>query len=459
MYTEDKIVTPELKEQRSLAAIIFTDVVSFSALMAANEEHTLDLIRRDFQIMTQLCQRFEGKVLKTIGDGLLMYFTSAVQAVLCAKEIQSTLAEAATNLPPEDVLSHRIGIHLGDVFFSGTDVMGDGVNVAARLQAEAEPGGICMSQTVYDVVKNPLALKPTDLVPKKLKNIQDAVPVYQIPPIYPAHSTTQEALEQLQTEQKLSSNESELIINSSEQWVFLHDFFFQVETVRQNADNTLTVRIHTENAQHDAAIQSLRPSSGAQSQRLKYAYRNDGLFVKLKSVEEEYSKHFHIWILTLEPQKIKHSSTPEAGSYGAGKKVYSPDEIAELRGKRILLNDPPKLPQDARLFTPALANREKLESLIRGSGTPISVEDCVIQSLYPMYKDRPRVFLEVARLNAVFFLKAAGIVEQVLELSLGPISEGKVHVRFRGIRRQVYVNIEPAVIEIEGDCPLLSEVW
>jgi hypothetical protein len=65
----------------------------------------------------------------------------------------------------------------------------------------------------------------------------------------------------------------------------------------------------------------------------------------------------------------------------------------------------------------------------------------------------------VARLNAVFFLKAAGIVEQVLELSLGPISEGKVHVRFRGIRRQVYVNIEPAVIEIEGDCPLLSEVW
>jgi len=111
--------------------------------------------------------------------------------------------------------------------------------------------------------------------------------------------------------------------------------------------------------------------------------------------------------------------------------------------------------QDAQLFSPALAEREKLENLIRGNGTAISVEDCVIQSVYPLYKDRPKVFLELARLKSIFFLKAAGIVEQVFELSLGPISQGKVHVRFRGQRRQIDLDIMPTVIEVEGDCPLV----
>jgi len=88
MFTQEKPLTTELKGQRTLAAIIFTDVVGYSAMMATNEEYTLDLLRRDFQIMKQLCQQFEGKVLKTIGDALLMYVPSAVKAVSGAKEIQ-----------------------------------------------------------------------------------------------------------------------------------------------------------------------------------------------------------------------------------------------------------------------------------------------------------------------------------------------------------------------------------
>jgi class 3 adenylate cyclase len=201
MFTKENILKTELRGQRTLAAIVFTDVVSYSTLMAANEEYTLDLLRRDFQVIKQLCQRFEGKVLKTIGDALLMYFHSAVKAVGCAQEIQISLAKAAEHLAPEDILTHRIGIHLGDVFFNGSDVMGDGVNVAARLQAQAEPGGICLSQTVYEVVKNPLALKATDLVPKKLKNMPDSVSVYQIPPIHPTPFTDQWELEQTQNDQ------------------------------------------------------------------------------------------------------------------------------------------------------------------------------------------------------------------------------------------------------------------
>ena len=165
---------------RTLAAIVFTDVVNYSARMSVDEEHTLRLVQRDLQVMSEDCQKHGGQVLKFTGDGLLMYFHSAVQAVACALESQKSIAEKAKTLGDRDILWHRIGIHLGDVFLSKTDVMGDGVNIAARLQSEAKPGGICMSRTVYDVVKRCLTLKATYLGPRDLKNINEAVHVYQI---------------------------------------------------------------------------------------------------------------------------------------------------------------------------------------------------------------------------------------------------------------------------------------
>ncbi len=165
---------------RTLAAIVFTDGVGFSALMSQHEEQTLRLIKRDLAMMSQCCRKFGGQVIKSTGDGLLLYFTSAIQAVACAIEIQKHLANQAKQLPPEEFLNHRIGIHLGDVFFSENDVMGNGVNIAARLQSIAEPGGICISQTVYDVIKNTIAIKANYLGPQKLKNIQESIPIYQI---------------------------------------------------------------------------------------------------------------------------------------------------------------------------------------------------------------------------------------------------------------------------------------
>ena len=173
-------LSSEFQGQRTLAAIVFTDAVAFSAKMSANEEQTLRCINRDFQLIRDCCQSFAGKVLKSTGDGLLMYFTSAMQAVACALETQKSLAVAAQNLSPNEVLEHRIGIHLGDVFFSDSDVMGNGVNIAARLQTEAVAGGICISQTVYDVVKNSLSFPVNYLGEKELKNIAEAVPIYQI---------------------------------------------------------------------------------------------------------------------------------------------------------------------------------------------------------------------------------------------------------------------------------------
>ncbi|MCY7393904.1 MAG: adenylate/guanylate cyclase domain-containing protein [Leptolyngbyaceae cyanobacterium CAN_BIN12] len=177
---EDEILTADLKGHRTLATVVFTDCVGFSARMSVDEEHTLDLIRRDLALMTRLCERFEGRVLKTTGDGLLMCFSSAVKAVECAIATQRAIGATAIILPPKDYLMHRIGIHLADMYITETDVMGNGVNIAARLQTEADPGGICISQTVYDVAKHGLQLDTKYLGPRELKNIREVVPAYKI---------------------------------------------------------------------------------------------------------------------------------------------------------------------------------------------------------------------------------------------------------------------------------------
>lgn len=173
----------------TLAAIVFTDVESFTSKMAANESQTLSLLERDFQLMRQICQQFEGQVLKSLGDGLLIYFVSAEKAVSCTVAMQQALASQQ----PTARLKHRMGIHLGEVWFRGDDVMGNGVNLAARLQGEAPAGGICISQTVYEVIKNRLSLPIVPQGTQQLKGIPDPVAIYHItlPPVLeetePAH--------------------------------------------------------------------------------------------------------------------------------------------------------------------------------------------------------------------------------------------------------------------------------
>lgn len=160
-----------------LAAIVVTDAVGFSARMSSDEEKALKAINQDLALMSDLCELCEGQVLKSTGDGLLMYFFSAVQAVTCALEIQQAIASCGDS---DEHFIHRIGIHLGDVFINQSDVMGNGVNIAARLEATSAPGEVCVSQVVYDVVKSRLNLNVTFLGPLQLKNIQEDVPAYQI---------------------------------------------------------------------------------------------------------------------------------------------------------------------------------------------------------------------------------------------------------------------------------------
>lgn len=172
-----------LNLESNLGTIIFSDVVNSTALSAANQKLTLELVNRDFNIIRGICAKHQGKVLKEMGDGLLIFFPeSAVKAVACALEIQRSLAQAATSLPASHVLQHRIGIHLGEIFFFNNDIRGTGVNLAARLEGKAEPGGICISETVYQVVKSHSPLNVIDLGLQELKGIPEPVRLYKLIP-------------------------------------------------------------------------------------------------------------------------------------------------------------------------------------------------------------------------------------------------------------------------------------
>ncbi len=168
-----------LLQENRLATIVFIGVVDFEAHMEAGPERTQNLLYQDFQTITQLSQQFEGQVLKSLEDGLLLYFPSVSNAVNCAQEIQLAFALVAEAIS-ESVLTYRIGIHFGDVIFSYTDIMGTGVNIATRVQAEAPPGGICMSEAVYEAVKNYLPLQPINIGQRQLEGIEEPIPLYQL---------------------------------------------------------------------------------------------------------------------------------------------------------------------------------------------------------------------------------------------------------------------------------------
>ncbi len=168
-----------LLQENRLATIVFIGVADFEAKMEADPERTHNLLYQDFQTITQLSQQFEGQVLKSIKDGLLLYFPSVSNAVNCAQEIQVAFGEVA-EATLESVLTYRIGIHFGDVLFSYTDIMGSGVNIATRVQAEAPPGGICISQSVYEAVKNYLPLQPINIGQRQLEGIEEPIPLYQL---------------------------------------------------------------------------------------------------------------------------------------------------------------------------------------------------------------------------------------------------------------------------------------
>ena len=171
-----------MTEKRKLAAILAADVAGYSRLAGADEERTLARLRAlRSDLIDPTIAVHNGRVVKRTGDGSLIEFRSVVDAVRCAIEVQNGMAERNAGLPPERRVEFRIGIHLGDVVEeSDGDLMGDGVNIAARLEGIADPGGICLSEDAYRQVRDRLKEGFIDLGEKELKNIARPVRAYAL---------------------------------------------------------------------------------------------------------------------------------------------------------------------------------------------------------------------------------------------------------------------------------------
>ncbi len=166
--------------ERKLATILSADVAEFGRLMGEDEEQTLRAFRGHKEVFESLVAMHRGRIFNTAGDAILAEFTSAVEAVRCATDIQAALRTRNDQLPLSRQVRFRIGINLGDVMVHGQDLLGDGVNVAARLQTAAAPGGICISGSVHDQIRNKLSLSFHSLGEMNFKNIQQPVRTFSI---------------------------------------------------------------------------------------------------------------------------------------------------------------------------------------------------------------------------------------------------------------------------------------
>jgi class 3 adenylate cyclase len=166
--------------KRKLAAILATDAVGYSRLMAADEEGTMKILAAHRAVIDGIIEFHEGRIVGTAGDSVLAEFGSPVEAVRCAVEIQDALKTRNDSLPEAQKMLFRIGINLGDVMEKGADLLGDGVNIASRLESIAEPGGICVSSSIYDQISGKLDLGFVNIGTQSLKNIQRPIQVYRV---------------------------------------------------------------------------------------------------------------------------------------------------------------------------------------------------------------------------------------------------------------------------------------
>jgi adenylate cyclase len=173
-------VPPE-RVERKLAAILAADVAGYSRLMGADEEGTLAALKaQQRELIDPKIVEHRGRVVRTIGDGILIEFASVVDAVRCAVEVQKGLVDRNAGVPEDRRIEFRVGINLGDIIMDGNDIHGDGVNIAARLEGLAEPSGICVSRVVRDQVRDKLDLAFEDMGEQRVKNIARPIRVFRI---------------------------------------------------------------------------------------------------------------------------------------------------------------------------------------------------------------------------------------------------------------------------------------
>jgi len=172
------------KFQRKLAAIMFTDIFGYSRLMSLNEEKAMAMLAEHDHILEGIIPAFHGSILKKMGDAIFAQFDSSVDALQCAIRIQDDLMKYNAGKDAGDRVIVRIGLHVGDVIIRGEDLFGEGVNVAARLEPLADPGGICISQSLYESARNHAKFDAIKVGDVELKNILERYTIYKIPSSY-----------------------------------------------------------------------------------------------------------------------------------------------------------------------------------------------------------------------------------------------------------------------------------
>lgn len=228
------------------------------------------------------------------------------------------------------------------------------------------------------------------------------------------------------------------------EWLLLDSRFYHARSVKEHGDGRTETHILPEDAEDDAALRALRPGDYHRSQIVSYAYENDGFLARISKVERESAQDEKVWKIELEPAKERESGMFDQVSYNG----LTPDKMATMRARLILLSETPiesKGIQDTLLC-----------SFVRGGhGSAVEVpESGIFHELRRKFEGDEKTFLEIARLWAVFFLRASNTCEHVLQLTLGPIRANSMPVKFRGRRHQIYSNKKPEEIEVEGACEL-----
>jgi uncharacterized caspase-like protein len=241
-----------------------------------------------------------------------------------------------------------------------------------------------------------------------------------------------------------SSTGGNRAVSNSGKWTLIDGGFFEAQRVAYGDDGIISVDMLAKSGEHEAALGKLRGNNYGRP-NIAFAHRNDGLDVRVEKVSSESTGEGHLWRLALRPHE-QHSGYLEAGSYVEGDREYSAADIAEMRAKLVLLNEPPAVARKS----PGRFGYSLVENAV------LQVKGHKLKSPLPevFSKYAPHVRCQLGRLAAIYTLKVSHIVEDVLELSLGPVKGGKVAVKFRGVGRRQYSNEEPPLISVNGACDL-----
>ena len=238
-----------------------------------------------------------------------------------------------------------------------------------------------------------------------------------------------------------------VVVKDTGKLVMLEGRFYPADRVHQEANGLVIFEVATEEPQQEANIRGLQGDRFNRSKNVAFAHRNDGGIAKIKEISSEYRGDKLVWIISLQPEPAEtYSSVMSEVATRVGSKNYTPDAIAELRARRLLLGE--TLPRDSQ------NGGSMLEILVQGMSGPMKATVAVLSSLQPRPTGDPTAYLNHARLSMVYALKASGVFEHILELNVGPLVDNKVRVRCRGRRRQIITNRPAPEFEIEGNCPL-----